>query len=151
MSLESKEAHRSPQAVREAWPFPLTPLMRSFDELFRDGWGRRMVAVEEFTEDGTMVVRAEMPGIDPDKDVNITISDGMLHINAERSEEQEKTGRHFHRRELRYGSFARSLPLPEGVDEQQVAASYKDGMLEVRVQLPAAAAKKGRRVPVSRG
>ncbi len=99
-----------------------------------------------------LVVRAEMPGIDPDKDVDITVSDGMLHISAERTEEEEKKGRHFHRRELRYGSFARSLPVPEGVDEQQISATYKDGMLEVRVPLPAAeAAKTARRVPVSHG
>lgn len=152
MAKESKVVDRISQPARELWPFSMPPLMRSFDELFRDGWGRRMVAVEEFTEDGTLVVRAEMPGIDPDKDVDITVSDGMLHISAERTEEEEKKGRHFHRRELRYGSFARSLPVPEGVDEQQISATYKDGMLEVRVPLPAAeAAKTARRVPVSHG
>jgi HSP20 family protein len=152
MSLESKGADRAPQSVREPWSFPLFPLMRPFDDLFRDGWGRKMVAVEEFTEDGTLVVRAEVPGIDPEKDVEITISDGMLHISAHRTEEEEKKGRHFHRRELRYGSFARSLPVPEGVDEEKIEASYKDGMLEVRVPLPAAeAAKAARHVPVSRG
>lgn len=151
MSLESKSAVRAPRAVRETWPFSFAPLMRPFDDLLHDGWGRRLVAVEEFTEDGTLVVRAEMPGIDPEKDVEITISDGMLHICAERSEEEEKSGRHFQRRELRYGSFARSLPVPEGTDEGKITASYKDGMLEVRVPLPVAkAAESARRVPVSR-
>lgn len=150
--LGEKTVDRTLQAAREPWLFPWSPLMRPVDELFRDGWGRRMVAVEEFTEDGTLVVRAEMPGIDPEKDVEITVSDGTLHIRAERAEEDEKKGRHFHRRELRYGSFARSLPVPEGVDEQKIAATYKDGILEVRVPLPKAeVAASARRVPVTRG
>lgn len=152
MPRESKVADRVPQPFRDPWSFPLMPLMRPLDDLFRDGWGRKVVAVEEFTEDGTLVVRAEVPGIDPDKDVEITVADGMLHISAHRTEEEEKKGRHFHRRELRYGSFARSLPVPEGVDEEKIVASYKDGMLEVRVPLPATeAAKAARRVTVSRG
>ena len=95
--------------------------------------------------------RAELPGIDPDRDVEITLSAGMLEIKAERSEAEEKTGRHFRRRELRYGSFARSLPVPEGVDEDKISATYKDGILEVRVPLPGAEKKaEPRHVPVSR-
>ena len=150
-----RHSDRAEVATREGWPFsafPTFPLWRSFDELVRDGWGRKLVAVEEFTEDGTLVVRAELPGIDPEKDVEITLSEGTLEIKAERTEEEEKTGRHFHRRELRYGSFARSLPVPEGVDESEIAATYKDGILEVRVPLPEAGKKhEPRHVPVSRG
>lgn len=150
MALQRK-TDRAPQMAKEAW-FPMLPLWRSFDELFRDGGGHRMVAVEEFTEDHTLVVRAEMPGIDPAKDVEITIADGMLNISAERTEEEEKSGRHFHRRELRYGSFSRSLSIPEGVDEDKIAASYKDGMLEVRVPLPASkTGEEPHRVEVTRG
>ncbi len=55
-------------------PVPLFPWWRSFGELFRDDEGHQVVAVEEFTEDNTLVVKAELPGIDPDKDVDITIS-----------------------------------------------------------------------------
>ncbi|MDA8312186.1 MAG: Hsp20/alpha crystallin family protein [Actinomycetota bacterium] len=146
-----RHTERSPQATKESWPLPILYPWRTLDELFRDGWGRRMVAIDEFSEDGTLVVRAELPGIDPDKDVEITIADGMLHISAERSEEQEKSGRRFHRHELRYGSFARSLPLPDGVDESKIVAEYKDGILEVRVPLPEDGKAEGaRRVPVKR-
>lgn len=134
MSQEAKSVR--PQTVKESWPISAFPLWRGLDDLFRDGWGRRMVAVEEYSEDGTLVVRAEVPGIDPDKDVQITVTDGVLKVSAERTEEEEKEGRHFHRREFRYGSFARSIPLPEGIDEDKVVASYKDGILEVRVPLP---------------
>lgn len=150
-----RHSNRSEVTARENWPFtgwPTLPIWRSFDELVRDGWGRKLVAVEEFTEDGTLVVRAELPGIDPEKDVEITVSEGTLLISAERTEEEEKTGRSFHRRELRYGSFARSIPVPEGVDEEKITATYKDGILEVRVPLPVATEKgEPRHVAVNRG
>jgi HSP20 family molecular chaperone IbpA len=71
------------------WAWPAQGWWSRFDGLFRDGEGRQMLRVEEFDQDGTMVVRAEMPGIDPDKDVEISVADGTLSIRAERSEEEE--------------------------------------------------------------
>ena len=71
-----------------------------------------VIRVEEFREDGTLVVRADLPGIDPEKDVELIVSDGMLHIQAERREEEKKEEKGYLRRELRCGS--RALPLPEG-------------------------------------
>ena len=94
------------------------------------------VRVEEFREDGTLVVRAELAGIDPDKDVEISVSDHTLHIEAERHEEEKKEGRDYVRQEFRYGSFVRDLPLPSGVSEADIKASYRDGILEVRVPMP---------------
>lgn len=92
--------------------------------------------VEEFREDGELVLRVELAGIDPDKDVEISVADQMLHIEAERREEETKQGRDYLRREFRYGSFVRDLPLPIGVGEMDVKATYKDGILEVRVPMP---------------
>lgn len=92
--------------------------------------------LEEYTEDGTLVIRAELAGIDPDKDVEISVEEGMLHIGAERREETKTEERNYVRRELHYGSFHRDLPLPTGVSDANVKASYKDGFLEVRVELP---------------
>jgi HSP20 family protein len=130
--------------------FPAFP--RLFDDMFTDVEGREMIKVEQFTEDGTFVLRAEMPGIDPDKDVQITVDHDLLQIRAERREEEEKTERDFHRRELRYGSFARSVPLPEGVDDASITATYKDGILEVRAPVRAEAAEEeARKVPIGRG
>ncbi len=101
-------------------------------------WGAAdMIHVEEYREDGTLVVRADLPGIDPAKDVEVTISQGMLHIQAERREEEKREGKGFLRREVRYGSYSRSLPLPEGVTEADIAATYKDGVLEIRIPEPA--------------
>ncbi|HXX90675.1 MAG TPA: Hsp20/alpha crystallin family protein [Acidimicrobiales bacterium] len=145
------QPHTEPDTPREWWPVPMIPLWRAFTELFRDGEGRHLVEVDEYTEDGTLVVRAELPGIDPDQDVAIEVGDGALTIRAERSEIAEHAGRFFHRHELRYGSFVRTLALPQGVEPEEVAASYKDGVLEIRVPLPAEATKTpSRRVPVTR-
>lgn len=135
------------------WSFGL-PAWKWFEDLIRDPDGNQLIKVEEFTEDGSEVVRAELPGIDPERDVEISVEHGMLSIRAERTEKAEAestTGRFFHRRELRYGSFARSIPLPEGVDETNVTATYNDGILEVKVPMPAAPAKEpAHRVEVSR-
>jgi HSP20 family protein len=65
--------------------------------------------VEEFAEDGTLVVRADLPGIDPDKDVEISLRDHALTIEAERREEEKTEKRHDICSELRYGSFSRGI------------------------------------------
>lgn len=133
-----------------------------FDRMFDDwmsmwpfrGFGRfprwasdDLIRVDEFRDNGALVVRAELPGIDPEKDVEVTVADGMLHIQAERREEEKTEDRGYLRRELRYGSFARSLPLPVGVTESDIKASYKDGILEIRLPAPEPATKK---IPISR-
>ena len=111
-----------------------------------------MIRVEEFTEDDELVVRAEMPGIDPERDVEITVDEGVLTITAERTQEEKEEKRHFHRRELRYGSFVRRVPLPEGVDQDAISAQYENGILEVRAPLPEQApSREVRRVPVAHG
>lgn len=107
-----------------------------------------LIKVDEYREDGTLVVRAELPGIDPDKDVELTVADGMLHIEAERREEEKTEEKGYLRRELHYGAFTRSLPLPEGVSEADVTASYKDGILEIRV--PAPQPEPGKKIPVTK-
>ncbi len=119
-----------------------------FDRMF-DEWARMMpfrsmafprwreaeelIRVEEFREDGMLVIRADLPGIDPDKDVELTVSGGMLHIEAERREEEKREEKGYMRQELRYGSLSRSLPLPEGVTEADITATYKAGVLEIRI------------------
>lgn len=148
--------HRAESRFPDLWSEGPPGWMPSFlhpEELFRDLEGRGLIKVEEFTEGDSLLVRAEIPGIDPEKDVEITVEGGQLHITAERREEEEKKeGRRFHRRELRYGSFSRTIPLPEGTDEQAITASYQNGVLEVRMPSPkAAAAPEARRIPISRG
>jgi len=114
------------------------------------GDGAEVLRVEEFTEDDTMVVRAELPGIDPDRDVEIQMSDHTLRIRAERRMETTDATAAGYRSEFRYGSYVRSVPLPIGITADAVRATYVDGILEVRVPIDHAAAE-ARRIPVSRG
>lgn len=95
-----------------------------------------MIRVDEYRDEGTLVVRAELPDIDPEKDVELTVTDGMLRIKAERHVEDRQESEKYLRQELRVGSFTRALPLPEGVTESDITASYKDGILEIRIPLP---------------
>jgi HSP20 family protein len=96
-----------------------------------------LMKVEEYQDDGVIVVRAEMPGIDPERDVDVTLTDGLLTISAERRDESTGERDGYRRREFRYGRFERSLRLPAGVSESDITATYKDGILEIRVPAPA--------------
>jgi HSP20 family protein len=101
--------------------------------------------VEDFVRDDSYVIRAELPGIDPDKDVEVTVADGMLTIKAERQEEITDK----HHSEFHYGAFSRTVGLPAGADEEHVEAVYGRGILEVTVKLAAATADKtARKIPV---
>jgi HSP20 family protein len=121
---------------------------RMLDLDWESGWLR----VEEFMDEGTLVVRAELPGIDPDKDVELSVANGVLHIRAQREEKTEKGDKEGYRSEFRYGAFVRNVSLPEGVNDDDVAATYKDGILEVRIPMPAEEAKPPvTKVPITRG
>jgi HSP20 family protein len=121
---------------------------RMFDLEPESGWLR----VEEFVDAGTLVVRAELPDIDPDEDVELSVTDGVLHIRAHREERSEKQDKDLYRSEFRYGSFVRNVRLPEGVESDDITASYKDGVLEVRAPLPPADEKPPvTKVPITRG
>lgn len=96
------------------------------------------IPVEELVEDDTLIVRAQIPGIDPDKDVEITVSDNQLHLRAEWRQEARVEEQGLARQEFHYGSFYRSIPLPAGTREDQVKATYHDGILEVRVPVDTA-------------
>jgi HSP20 family protein len=95
-----------------------------------------LLRVDEYDEDSVHVIKAELPGIDPDHDVEVTLDNGVLHIAAEHRHEEAVDGKDFYRRELQYGSFRRDLPLPDAVTAADVKANYKDGVLEIRVPLP---------------
>ena len=88
-----------------------------------------VMRLEDEMKDGRYVVRAEMPGVDPEKDIEITVRDGQLTIRAERSEKKDFDGRS----EFSYGSFARTLSLPAGADEDDIEATYDQGILTVSV------------------
>ena len=128
------------------------PSWKWLDDMFHEGEWRQSFKIEECTDDHSMTVRAELPGVDPDKDVRVEVVDDHLVITAEKSESHEKSGHHFHRSEFKYGSLTRSVPIPKGVDESTIAATYKDGVLEVVMPLPAGAGvEQNGKIKVTRG
>ncbi len=107
----------------------------------------RVPAIDVGENEAAYMVKAELPGVSKDE-LNVTINDGVLTINAERKEEskEEEEGRLI-RQERYYGKFVRSLRLGADVDEDKVAAEYKDGVLHLN--LPKTAEVKPRKVAVN--
>ena len=103
-------------------------------------------AIDVVTQDGDLVVRAELPGV-KQEDVDITLQNNVLTISGERKAEQEEERGGYFVRERRYGSFSRSLALPEGLDESKVHARYDNGVLEVTVE-GAAAVQEPKRIQI---
>jgi HSP20 family protein len=118
-------------------------LDRLFNEML-GGLGRRGVrqegqrlsawapAMDVLTKDGDLVIRAELPGIKRE-DVDVTLQNGLLTISGEHKVDQDEERGGYHIRERRYGSFRRSMTLPEGVDDSKIHATFEDGVLEVTV------------------
>jgi len=91
------------------------------------------IRLEDKISDDEYVLRAELPGLDPDKDVQITTLNGVLTVRAERHEEEKGLSR----TEFRYGSVQRSVRLPANADEAAIKAAYRKGVLEITVPLTA--------------
>ena len=102
------------------------------------------IRMEDYIENNHYMVRAELAGIDPEKDLEVTVGPGYLTIHAERSDHSEGK----HRSEFRYGSFTRTLALPEMADEDDVTATYRDGMLTVSVGLKEAKKEAAKKIEV---
>jgi HSP20 family protein len=111
----------------------------------RSVFGTHLIRVEDKLENDHYVIRAELPGIDPDKNVKITVDDHTLVIDAERSEEKSDTTRS----EFQYGSFHRAMPLPAGVKPGDVKATYTDGILTVTIG--SAQVAPAHQIPIERG
>lgn len=107
---------------------------------------RHMIRVEEKTGDRDYTVRAELPGVDPAKDIDVSVDDGIMTIRAERREHEETKGRS----EFRYGMLRRSVWLPSNADSEHITATYDQGVLEVTVPLTEPE-QAGRKIPVTTG
>ncbi len=133
---------RSRSAVsNDAWPGSIFSLHREMDKLFGDvlknsgeistnaDWTPR-VNIAETEKD--FQISAELPGIE-EKDVEVTLHDGVLTIKGQRQSEAEQKDKNFHRIESFYGSFERSFALPDNIAEDKVDAKFKNGLLTVIV------------------
>ena len=104
------------------------------------------IRIEDYVENDHYVIRAELAGIDPEKDVEITVDSGYLTIRAERADKTEGK----HRSEFRYGSFTRSMTLPPTANEDDVTASYRDGILTISVGLKAENKESARKIEIKK-
>jgi len=95
--------------------------------------------------DKELIVKAEVPGIDK-KDINITVSDGILTIEGEKKHEKKADNEQYHRVERRYGTFFRTMQIPDEVEADKVDATYKDGVLNIR--LPKSGAVHPRKIEI---
>jgi HSP20 family protein len=127
---------------------------RLFSEVFGRGsndegtWfsGAWSPPVDIYETDEALVMKAELPGFTKD-DISIELKENTLLIKGERKREDEMKEGNYHRSERVYGAFQRSFLLPATVDHEKVKASYKDGILELR--LPKVAAAQPKRIAVS--
>jgi HSP20 family protein len=106
-------------------------VMDLFDTTWPFSTNRHPVHVEDFLDDGSYVVRAELPGLDADKDIEVSASENTLTISAKREEHKHDR----HHSEFRCGSFSRSVTLPAGADAETISAKYDRGILEIRVPI----------------
>jgi HSP20 family protein len=115
-----------------------------------EGESGSWLRVEEYRDGDSMVVKAEVPGIDPEKDVDITLIGDELRIDVRHEETSEHKDKRGYRTEFRYGTFSRAVRLPGPVNETDVRASYTDGVLEVRIPAPEQSGTQSWKIPVSR-
>jgi len=120
-------------------------LRHRLDQAFRDlsdgaqrGW---TPSVDLIRRDDSLVLRADIPGIEPDE-VKIEVEDDVLTVSGEHSEETEEKKERYMRRERRYGSFSRSMVLPRGVMAEDIEAATENGVLEVTIPIPQAEQKQ---------
>jgi HSP20 family protein len=152
----------SPREFLSANPFSLMKRMteemdRIFGEFgFERGQGQGQgggsmwsPAIEVAEREGQYVVHAELPGLKPE-DVKVELTDDTLVIHGERKSEHDENKGGVHRTERRYGQFYRSVPLPEGVNAEQVRAKFENGVLEVTIPVPQQQSNR-REIPINTG
>jgi HSP20 family protein len=105
--------------------------------------------IDVFQRGNELVVRADVPGVNPDN-IAVEISDDAITLSGERSEEREEERNGVYRVERSYGSFHRVIPLPEGAITDQAKARFKDGVLEITMPAPPEQVSRGRRLEISK-
>lgn len=116
------------------------PVRNMFDRFFDDevvgnilSENTSFVPVFDISENDTgYSVVAELPGID-EKDLDVTLTDGILTVKGEKRQETEEKGEAYHRIERRYGSFQRSFRMPDGIQGDKIDATYKNGVLKLMI------------------
>ena len=130
---------------------------RLFDGMFRNALTNLSVPAPSVTDlavrmdvtetDKAYIVKADLPGVE-EKDVEITLDDGVLTVAGEKQSEKEEEGKTFHRIERSYGSFRRSLSLPADADENAISAHVRHGVLKIEIGKTKEAPKSTKRIEV---
>ncbi len=102
-------------------------------------------AVDVWETENELVLSFDLPGIPEDK-IAVELDDNVLTVSGERERTERQEGDRFYRFERRFGSFTRSVTLPQGVSEDQIKADYRDGVLEIRVPKPQE--QRPKRIPI---
>jgi HSP20 family protein len=136
------------------WRDPFTAIREEMKDLRSqmfgggdEGWlaGAMAPALDMSETETAIDVRMDLPGITA-KDIDIQVNGNLLTVSGERKEEKEEKRKTFHRVERSYGSFSRTVTLPCAVNESEVAAEYKDGVLTVK--LPKTEESKAHKIKV---
>ncbi|HWV24735.1 MAG TPA: Hsp20/alpha crystallin family protein [Thermomicrobiales bacterium] len=124
------------------------PLLRAFPG-FQGGESGWAPQVDVYEKDNTFVVKAELPGVNKD-DINVTLDQGDLILQGERKSEHQESGENnYYRMERSYGSFYRRFPMPDGVQEDDISASFKDGVLEITAPLGKTEPEQSKKIEIS--
>lgn len=143
----------------ELSPMPIESLRREVDRMFDEFWrdfelprwtdGNHLIAtrVDVSEDDKEVQVTAELPGLE-EKDVDVSLSEGVLTIRGEKKQESEKDEKDYRLMERTYGSFYRTIPVGSGIKEDNVKASFKNGVLTVTLPKTEEAKAKVKRIPL---
>ena len=122
---------------------------RLVDRIFNrdfDLWeGGRVPAIDVYEEGDNIIVKAEVPGVKKE-DISVSLNGDILTISGKSEEEKEVKKENFYRKEIRSGTFSRSITLPAQIDKDKVKASYKDGVLQLT--LPKSPEEKKKEVKI---
>lgn len=136
---------------QELFERPFQMLFEPFSRTLR-GTGKTLTVwtptIDAYEKEGELIVKADLPGLDKEN-VKVTIEDGDLVLRGERKFEKQTKEKDFYRNECSYGNFYRRLALPFEADPKLIAAAYKDGVLEVKVPIPAPVKPEAHTINVS--
>ena len=167
--LTVKNDNKQPARKDEAW-LPLTNLRREIDRLFDDfhpfsrgfpfggakdlelAWPKAAAwqvapAMDLAEKEGEYEISAELPGLD-DKNVEVKVASGTLTIKGEKKVERQEEKKGYYLSERSYGAIYRTIPLPPGVDGEKAEASFRNGVLTIKLPQTPEAQAKVRRIEV---
>lgn len=115
---------------RRFWDWEVENLFEGLTETRERESERWVPRVETYQKNGNYVIKADLPGVEA-KDIQVSVEGGCLVLRGERKVDKEIKRKDLRGREIFYGSFQRSLPIPEGLKLEKVKAKYHDGVLEI--------------------